>query len=182
MGTGFLVESELNVWMPQSCLTLCNPMDCGPPGSSAHEILQARILEWVAMPFSRGSSQFRDQTWVSYIAGRFFTVWVITEALYSIVFQYFYILQNDHHNKSSYRLSPYKMITVSLTIFPMLYVISLWIIYSITGSLYLFIALSCFTQPPHTLHSALAPNQAVLYTYESVSVLLYLFYFFRFHI
>ena len=129
-------------------------MDNSPRGSSVHGILQARILEWVAIPFSRGSSQLRDQTWVSYISGRFFTVWVITEALYNIVVQYFYILQNDHHNKSSYHLSPYKMITVSLTIFPMFYVISLWIIYSITGSLYLFITLSCFTQPPHTLHSA----------------------------
>ena len=40
----------------QSCLTLCNPMDCSPPGSSVHGILQARILEWVALPFSRESS------------------------------------------------------------------------------------------------------------------------------
>ena len=46
----------------QSCLTLCDPMDCSPPGSSVHGMLQARILEWVAMPSSRGSSQPRDQT------------------------------------------------------------------------------------------------------------------------
>ena len=57
----------------QPCLTLCNPMDCSLPGSSAHGILQARILEWVAMPSSRGSSQPRDQTQVSHTAGRFFT-------------------------------------------------------------------------------------------------------------
>ena len=44
----------------QSCLTLCNPMDCSPPGSSVHEILQARLLEWVAISYSRGSSQPRD--------------------------------------------------------------------------------------------------------------------------
>ena len=44
------------------CLTLCNPMDCNPSGSSVHEIFQARILEWVAISFSRGSSQPRDQT------------------------------------------------------------------------------------------------------------------------
>ena len=44
----------------QSCPTLCNPMDCSPPGSSVHEILQARILEWVVMPSSRGSSPLRD--------------------------------------------------------------------------------------------------------------------------
>ena len=49
-------------------------MDYSPPGSSGHGILQARILEWVAIPFSRGSSQPRDQTSVSHIAGRFFTV------------------------------------------------------------------------------------------------------------
>ena len=55
--------------------TLCNPMDCSPPGSSVHGILQARILEWVAIPFSRGSSWPRDGTWVSRMAGRFFTVW-----------------------------------------------------------------------------------------------------------
>ena len=51
----------------QSCLTLCDPMDHSPPGSSVHEILQARILEWVAMPSSRGSSWPRDWTWVSYV-------------------------------------------------------------------------------------------------------------------
>ena len=44
----------------QSCLTLCNSMNWGPPGSSVHGILQARILEWVAMPSSRGSSQPED--------------------------------------------------------------------------------------------------------------------------
>ena len=54
--------------------TLCDPMDCSLPSSSVHGILQARILEWVAIPFSRGSSQARDQTWVSCIAGRFLTI------------------------------------------------------------------------------------------------------------
>ena len=56
-------------------------MDCSPPGSSLHGILQARILEWVAMPSSRGSSQPRDQTQVSVIAGRFFTIWTTRETL-----------------------------------------------------------------------------------------------------
>ena len=55
----------------QSRLTVCNPMDCSPPGSSVHGILQASILGWIAMPSSRGSSQPRDQTQVSYMAGRF---------------------------------------------------------------------------------------------------------------
>ena len=65
----------------QLCPTLCDPMDCSPPGSSVHGILQARILEWVAIPFSRGSSQPRDWTQPSLIAGRFFTIWATREAL-----------------------------------------------------------------------------------------------------
>ena len=64
----------------QSCSTLCKPMDCSLPGSSVHGILQAQILEWVAMPSSRGSSQPRDQTQVSHISGRFFTVWAPRES------------------------------------------------------------------------------------------------------
>ena len=55
----------------QSYLTLCDPMDCNPPGSSVHEILQARILEWVDMPFSRVSSRPRDR--MHTLAGMFFT-------------------------------------------------------------------------------------------------------------
>ena len=70
--TGVLPEETVIV--TQSCPTLCNPMDCSPPGSSVHGILQARILEWIAIPFSR-SSWPRDPTWVSCIAGRFFTIW-----------------------------------------------------------------------------------------------------------
>ena len=57
----------------QSWLPLCNPMDCSQPGFSVYGIFQARILEWVAIPFSMGSSQSRDGTWVSCIAARFFT-------------------------------------------------------------------------------------------------------------
>ena len=63
----------------QSCLTLCNPMDCSLPDSSVHEILQARILEWVAIPFSGGIFPTRDQTHVYCIAGGFFTVWATKE-------------------------------------------------------------------------------------------------------
>ena len=59
----------------ESCLTLLHPMDCSLPDSSVHGILQARILEWVAIPFSRRFSWSRDQTQVSCTAGRFFTVW-----------------------------------------------------------------------------------------------------------
>ena len=65
------VKSESEV--AQSCPTLRDPMDCSPPGSSVHGILQARILEWVAMHCSRGSSRPRDRTHVSALAGRLFT-------------------------------------------------------------------------------------------------------------
>ena len=58
----------------QSCLTLRDAMDCNPPGSSVYGILQAGILEWVAMASSRGSSQPKDRTQVSHMAGRFFTI------------------------------------------------------------------------------------------------------------
>ena len=54
--------------------SLCDPVDCNPPSSSVHGILQARILEWVAIPSSRGFSQPKDGTWVSHTAGRFFTI------------------------------------------------------------------------------------------------------------
>ena len=57
----------------QSCPTLCNPMECSPPVSSVHGISQGRILEWVAISFSRISSRPRDQTQVSCIADGFFT-------------------------------------------------------------------------------------------------------------
>ena len=71
----------VTVLITQSCPTLCDPMDCSLPGSSVYGILRARILEWVAIPFSRGSSWPRDRTWVSYIAGGFFIIWAITEIL-----------------------------------------------------------------------------------------------------
>ena len=63
-------------WVPvtQSHPTIGNSMDCSPPGSSVHGILQARRLEWVVIPFSRASSQPRDQTGVSCTAGRVFTI------------------------------------------------------------------------------------------------------------
>ena len=65
-----LSESEVT----QPCLAVGDPMDCSPPGSSVHGLLQARILKWAAMPFSRRSWP-RDRTWVSCIAGKFFTIW-----------------------------------------------------------------------------------------------------------
>ena len=62
------LEKKVKVKVAQSCTTLCDPM-----GYTVHGILQATVLEWVAFPSSRGSSQPRDQTQVSHIAGGFFT-------------------------------------------------------------------------------------------------------------
>ena len=91
-----------SVSITQSCPTLFNPMGCSLPGSSVCWILQARILEWVAIPFSRGSSQPRDWTQVSHIAGRFFTyeppgkpLYLEIEIQIGAVFQY-------HSPKSSH--------------------------------------------------------------------------------
>ena len=75
---------KVKVLVTQSCPTLCNLVDCSPPGSSIHGILQARIPEWVAIPLFRGSSQPRDRTQVCCIAGRFFTMWATREALVGV--------------------------------------------------------------------------------------------------
>ena len=72
-------QSEREV--AQSCPTLCDPMDCSPPGSSVHGIFQAVVLEWIAISFSRGSSQPRDQTLVSGIVDRHFTVLAAREVV-----------------------------------------------------------------------------------------------------
>ena len=78
-------ESEV----AQLCPTLCNPFDCSLPGSSLDGVLQARILEWIAISFSRGSSWPRDQTRVSHIAGRCFNLWATREAQKAILFHPF---------------------------------------------------------------------------------------------
>ena len=65
---GFFTTGGL---VAKSCLTLCDPVNCSLPDSSVHGIFQARILEWVAISFSRGSSPLKDRTWVSSFAGRF---------------------------------------------------------------------------------------------------------------
>ena len=82
---GYHHKREINFCLPakslQSCPTLCCPMDCSLLGFSVFGILQGRILEWVEISFSRGSSQSRDQSWVSCTVGRFFTIWATREAL-----------------------------------------------------------------------------------------------------
>ena len=64
----------------QSCLTLCNPMDCSLPGSSVHRVFQARMLEWAAFSFSRGSSRPRDCPCIFYIGRKVLFHWAIREA------------------------------------------------------------------------------------------------------
>ena len=79
-------------------------MDCSPPGSSVHEIFQARILDWVAISFSRGSSQPRNQTLVSCTAGKLFTDWAIREA-------HFLIITSNHRPFLAF-WCPYKLILI----------------------------------------------------------------------
>ena len=87
------IEKWVNKWIihsyydlfTQLCLALWEPMDCSPPYSSVHGTLQARIFEWVSIPFSRGSPQPRDWTWVPHIAGRLFTSWDTREASQEIL-------------------------------------------------------------------------------------------------
>ena len=76
----FLPSVCVHAKLLQSCPTECYTMDCSKPGSSVYEILQARVLEWVAMPSSRGSSQHRDQSQVSCIATHIFYHWATGEA------------------------------------------------------------------------------------------------------
>ena len=92
-----LVATVVAVSVAHSCLTLCDPMDCSPPGLSVHGILQAKLLEWVATPFPRRSSQPRDQTWA--LPHYRHKVWYI---LYHLshqgspgLFFYYYILPVD---------------------------------------------------------------------------------------
>ena len=75
-----LAVAKVKVLVAQLCLTLCNSVYCSMLGSSVHRISQARILEGAAIPFSRGSSWFRNWSQVSCIAGRFFTIWATSDA------------------------------------------------------------------------------------------------------
>ena len=64
-------KKKVEMLVTQPCATLCKPMDCSPTDSSLLRILQARIMEWIVIPFSSRSSQPGDQTWVSCTAGRY---------------------------------------------------------------------------------------------------------------
>ena len=86
----FLKVVLLWLFSTKSCPILCNPMDCSPPGSSVHGSLQARILEWVVISFSRGSSRPRDQTGISWIDKQILYHWATREAQILV----YYILSN----------------------------------------------------------------------------------------
>ena len=88
----------MKVLVAQSCPTFCNPMDGGLTGSSVHGILQARILEWVSISFSRGSSRPRDQTQVSWIAGGIFIIWATRDTQT----KHKYVLKRMHLNVVQY--------------------------------------------------------------------------------
>ena len=93
----------------QSCRTLCNPMDY-----TVHEILQARILEWVSFPFSRGSSQPRDWTQVSCIAGRFFTSWATRREKQGSMNDWMWTALEGEESKTMPRIWAWLFISVQL--------------------------------------------------------------------
>ena len=84
----FPSPEKRKVKVAQPCLTLCDPLDCSLPGSSIRGILQARILKWVAYPFSRGTSCPRNRNRVFCIAGGFFPSWATREAPTKIITSY----------------------------------------------------------------------------------------------
>ena len=119
----FKSESEVT----QLCPTLCNPMGCSLQGSFVHRILQAGILEWVAIPFSRGSSRPKDQTGVSRTAGKLFIIWTTrelpTNALFSMAItlnEWYYTVYID--TTSSLFIYPY----VDTWIFSISLICKLW--------------------------------------------------------
>ena len=118
-------------------------MDCSLPGSSVWGIFQARVLEWVAISFSRGSSQPRDWTWVSHIAGRCFTVWATREVQYKFKVTFIGVVSNhvilsstnlllltcisDNHWICSYHLKLLHSLLESITCFVIPYLTrTLW--------------------------------------------------------
>ena len=95
----------LCVLVTLSCPILCDPKDCSSPGFSVHGILQARILEWIAIPSSRGISQPRDRTLVSCIAGRFFTIWATGKSYICIMLFKSFSVSTSIENFSSVQFS-----------------------------------------------------------------------------
>ena len=104
----------------------CDPMDCRPPGSSVNGILQARILEWVAISYSRGSSQPRDPTQVSCIAVRVFITWatnLFAHVFHIYVFKVVTSVDSGSHHRvgSLYKLNIFLRPSVSISLWPIQY-------------------------------------------------------------
>ena len=87
------IYCEYSHIVTQLCPTLFKPINCSLPGPFVHGILQARTLEWAAISSSRRSFQPRDQTWVSCIAGRFFSIWATQYNMYMCTYKYIYTLK-----------------------------------------------------------------------------------------
>ena len=131
-------SGKVKVLVAQLCLALCDPMDYSPLGSSVHGLLQAGILKWGAISSSRGSSQPREWTRVSWIVGRFFTIWATREAqtqgilcIWSIYIHYnhyflaqtvpfwptwIFYFRDFWHDSSSFSRSIYSPAILSLTL------------------------------------------------------------------
>ena len=113
-----LIKMWMRMHVAQSCPTLCDPVDCSLPGFSVHGILQARILEWVTISFSRGSSQPRDWTQVSCIGGRCFNLWATREAhtqkLYSNTYTQNFIYSSHRFTEAPEAHSYNKWLNVSM--------------------------------------------------------------------
>ena len=89
------IHMRVKLLVIQLCLTLGKPKDCSLPGYFVYGVLQARTLEWIAIPFSKGSSWHRDQTCVCCIASRFFTIWDNREAqIYAYIYPAIYFFLN----------------------------------------------------------------------------------------
>ena len=112
-----ITDKYMKVKVTQSCLTLCDPMDY-----TVHGILQARILEWVTIPFSRGSSQPRYRTQVSHIAGGFITSWVTREAHWSIQLLPFCYSFSVFFFKGLFTSSLYICVCIALHIYVCVYI------------------------------------------------------------
>ena len=85
---GLIWQARVCGLVTQSCPTFCDPVDCSLPGSTVHGIIHARMLEWVVIPLFRVSSLPRGWTWVSWIAGRRFTIWATRKVTVCLLFTY----------------------------------------------------------------------------------------------
>ena len=115
------ITEQQTVLVAQSYQTVCYPMDCSPPSSSVHDILQVRMLELAATPFCRGSSQPWDWTWVSHTAGRFYTIWATREACFSL-----FLLWRQDHLYNFFRFHIHILICIFFILMIIFFISSKW--------------------------------------------------------